>query len=191
MRMLFTRYPLRRPSPGALARDESGTAAIEFAIVAMPFLLFMLGLMGMGLYFATAQSLQYGAEAATRIIRTGEAEKGGTTVGQFRQYVCDKAGPFINCTKLNVIVDHGTTWTQVAPRACLDNKNNMTASTGSTSEPITKYSGSASEVVLVTLCYKWDVASNFPFLKLGSGAGGTGPAIIQATTAFKSEPYNP
>lgn len=192
---LFPAWPSRhrtpcRPLPLALARDESGAAAIEFALVAMPFLLFVLGLLGMGLYFATAQSLQYGAEAATRIIRTGEAEKGAVTVGQFRQLVCDKAGAFINCSKLSVIVDHGSTWTQVAPRACLDNKNNLTASTGSASEPISKYSGSASEVVLVTLCYKWELANNFPFLKLGSGSGGSGPAIIQATTAFKSEPYN-
>ena len=65
---------------------------------------------------------------------------------------------------------------------------NMVGSTGSTGELINKYSGSASEVVLVTVCYKWDLAQQFPFLQLGSG-GGSGPAIIQAATAFKSEPY--
>ena len=65
---------------------------------------------------------------------------------------------------------------------------NMVGSTGSTGELINKYSGSASEVVLVTVCYEWDLAQHFKFLKLGSGDG-SGPAIIQAATAFKSEPY--
>jgi hypothetical protein len=52
---------------------------------------------------------------------------------------------------------------------------------------ISKWTGSESEVVLVTLCYEWDLAKNFPFLNLGND--GKGPAIIQAATAFKSEPY--
>jgi Flp pilus assembly protein TadG len=183
-------FSLRRRSAAALARDESGSAAIEFGLVAMPFLLFVLGLIGIGLYFLANHSLQYGAEAAARKIRTGEAERGKITVGQFRQLVCDEAGAFIDCGKLRVMVEHGTTWSQVSPDACLDKNNVMTSSTGSPSEQLTKYSGSASEVVLVTLCYKWDLASYFEFLKLGSGAGGSGPAILQAATAFKSEPYN-
>jgi hypothetical protein len=55
---------------------------------------------------------------------------------------------------------------------------------------ISQYSGSAKTVVLVTLCYKWDLAQMFSFLKLGSGTNGTGPAIVQSATAFRSEPYS-
>ena len=64
----------------------------------------------------------------------------------------------------------------------------MVGSTGESGELISKYAGGASEVVLVTLCYQWDLANNFKFLKLGSGPDGSGPAIIQASTAFKTEP---
>jgi Flp pilus assembly protein TadG len=45
-------------------KDEQGTSAVEFAIVALPFFLFVLGLIGVGLYFFTMSSLSSGVEAA-------------------------------------------------------------------------------------------------------------------------------
>jgi Flp pilus assembly protein TadG len=185
----FRRPPLHwRHSASRLVRNEDGAAAVEFALVALPFLFFVLGLLGMGLYFLTSTSLEHGVEAAARQLRTGESEKGSMTVGSFRELVCKEAGSYIDCGKVSTIVQHATSWTGIAPQSCTDASGNMTASTGSTGELINKYSGSSSEVVLVTVCYKWTLAEKFPFLKLGS-SGGSGPAIIQAATAFKSEPY--
>ena len=82
-----------------------------------------------------------------------------------------------------------TNWSGITPQACTDSTGKMVGSSGSSGELISKYSGTSSEVVLVTLCYEWDLADNFKFLKLGSKGDGSGPAIIQAATAFKSEPY--
>jgi hypothetical protein len=183
LRLMRRRLPASR-----LARNEDGSAAIEFALVSLPFLLFVLGLLGMGLYFLASTSLEYGVEAAARKLRTGEAEKGNMTVDKFRELVCEKAGSYIDCDKVNTIVQHATSWSGITPQACTDRNGNRVGSTGSSGELINKYSGSASEVVLVTVCYEWDLAQHFKFLKLGSGDG-TGPAIIQAATAFKSEPY--
>ena len=146
--------------PLSFLRNEDGSTAIEFGLIALPFMLFVLAILCMGLYFLVSVSLEHGAEAASRKIRTGQVESNAVTVGQFRNLVCQNVGPA------------------------------MAGSTGKASEAISKYSGAASEVVLVTLCYRWDLANNFKFLKLGSGANGSGPAIIQAATAFKSEPYN-
>ena len=181
--------PLRRRHAASRSvRNEDGTAAVEFALVALPFLLFVLGVLGMGLYFLASTSLEYGVEAAARQLRTGEAEKGSMTVGSFRELVCEGAGSYIDCGKVNTIVQHATTWSGITPQSCTDSSGNRVGSTGSTGELINKYSGSASEVVLVTVCYEWDLAQHFKFLQLGSGDG-SGPAIIQAATAFKSEPY--
>ncbi len=182
--------PKRRTRILDWRRDEGGAAALEFAIVAFPFFLFVLALLGLGLYFFTSTSLEYGVEVASRKIRTGEAEKGDMTVGQFRQLVCSSAGPTIDCSKLNVIVQHGASWSGISPQACANAKGQMTASNGSTGEDLTKYSGTANSVVLVTLCYQWDLASDFPFLNIGRNGDGSGPAIIQAATAFKNEPYS-
>jgi hypothetical protein len=180
--------PARGLPASDLLRNESGSAAIEFAFVAMPFLLFVLGTIGMGLYFLAGTSLEYGAEYAARKIRTGQAEKGengGTPmkVSRFRELVCEGAGAAIDCNKMTVHVSSAKEWSGITPPSCSD------APTGSDNEQISKYSGTAGDVVLVTLCYRWDMAKNFKFIKLGSGPGGTGDTIIQASTAFKNEPY--
>ncbi len=44
--------------------------------------------------------------------------------------------------------------------------------------------------MLVTVCYQWDLAQTFSFLNLGKNADGSGPAIVQSTTAFRTEPYS-
>jgi len=141
------------------------------------------------LNFLASTSLEYGAEAAGRKVRTGEADKGDMSVGDFKNVACTAAGTYINCSKLAVLVQHAATWSGISPQSCTDSNGNMVTSTGSSGELISKYSGGASEVVLVTLCYKWDLASSFAFLKLGTGPGGSGPAMIQASSAFKSEPF--
>ena len=185
------RSPFRRRRPlSAVARNDEGSAAIEFAIVALPCMLFVLGLLGLGLYFLASTQLEYGAEVAARKLRTGESEtgsEGSMTVKGFKNLICTAAGYYINCKKLSVVVQHAPTWSGITPQACVDSNGKMVGSTGADDDMINKHAGSANDVVLVTLCYQWDLAENFPFLNLGND--GNGPAIIQAATAFKSEPY--
>jgi hypothetical protein len=169
-------------------RDESGVAAIEFAIIALPFMLFVLGLLAVGLYFLASTSLEYGVESASRKLLTGQAKKESMTAGDFRQDVCRASGPTIDCDKLRVLVESADNWDGLRPQPCLKN-GQLTGSTGEAQELISKYSGGADKVVMVTLCYEWELANTFQFLKLGKNTDGSGPAIIQAATAFKSEPY--
>lgn len=189
------RNPLpSRPASRRLWSNDEGTAAIEFAMVGLPFLLFVLAIIGYGLYFLTNTYLQHGVESAARVVRTGSSATGGAggkamSVGEFRTLVCNYTRPVIDCSKMTVLVQHGTNWSGITPQACTDSKGTMTGSTGAVGDQLSQYAGAQSEVVLITACYKWDLANSFSFLKLGNGADGAGPAIIQAATAFKSEPY--
>jgi Flp pilus assembly protein TadG len=194
--MRVSLVPFKRvlPDParqrGAWLRDESGSAAVEFALVAVPFFLFVFGIIGVGLYFFTQSALDRGLENAARKIRTGEAQQAAVTVGQFKTSICTEAGTYIDCSKVSVIVQSASDWSGISPLSCVDSNNNMVGSTGATGDLISKYSGASKTVVLVTVCYKWDLAQMFSFLKLGSGPGGTGAAVVQAATTFRSEPYS-
>jgi hypothetical protein len=77
----------------------------------------------------------------------------------------------------------------VQPASCTSG-GNMTSSTGdgTGTDLLNLYTGGSSQVVLVTVCYKWDAASLFPWIRLGGLSGGSG--LIQAASAFRSEPYN-
>ena len=46
--------------------------------------------------------------------------------------------------------------------------------------------GTQNAVVLVWLCYEWDMAK-FPWINFGNMANGS--MLIQATTTFRTEPY--
>lgn len=172
-----------------LLTNEDGSTAIEFGMVGLPFLLFVFAIIGYGLYFFSESSLEYGAEAASRKIRTGEVNSAGTTrpdkqltVGEFQRQVCIAAGALIDCSKLRIQIQVRDSWAQISPPSCTKSNGDMSDSTGGANDVLSKYSGSASQIVMVTLCYKPDISTTLSFLKL--------PAIIQAATAFKSEPYS-
>lgn len=172
---------------GRFAVDRKGTTAIEFGMVALPFLMFAFGIMGTGLHFFTQNSLEHAVETAARKIRTGQAQQNGTTVAQFKQMIKDEAGPMIDSNKLQVHLQTGDEWTDISPSGCLDNTGTQTSGTGGSDDAIKQHSGGAGQVVLVTVCYEWDLAAAMPFLQFNNMSNGS--AMIQASTTFRTEPY--
>lgn len=71
-------------TPAAWVRDNSGTSAVEFAILAPVFLLLLTGMLAYGIYFGAAHSLQQLAADAARTAIAGlnETER-NTLVGAF------------------------------------------------------------------------------------------------------------
>lgn len=163
--------------------DRSGATAVEFAIVGMPFLMFLYGIMGIGLYFFTTFTLENSLEQASRLIRTGQAQKSGMTDVQFKNTVCSFIPGFVDCQNkllVNVRSFAEADMTPVVTRdECLNN--------GSLSQLTTYAPGGANQVVLVTLCFEWEFANKIPFIRLGDMNGGS--RLIQAATVFRTEPY--
>jgi len=173
-----------------LTADEAGSTAVEFAIVATPFLMFIFGLVGCAFYFFTVSSVEKGMDQTSRLIRTGEAVTDKMTVDQFKQDICDAAGNWIDCNKLQIFVSsYSDGWSglnSAKPQPCVqDGAIVMNAAPGN--DLIAIYSGAASDVVVVTACYKWDFTTKLPFFKFGNMADGS--MMLQTATAFRSEPY--
>ncbi len=179
----------RSPRPRTLfARwrsDAQGATAIEFAMVAMPFLMLLFGIIGVGLYFFTTFTMENAVEQASRLLRTGQAQVAGYTASQFKAKVCEFVPGFVDCdskVRVNVMSYADTTnITAASLPKCLTAGGALSA--GNQYAP-----GGASEVVLVWVCYEWDLARAIPFLNLGDMSNGS--RLIQATTVFRSEPYN-
>lgn len=189
-------------------RDQHGTTAIEFAMVAAPFFLFAFAIMGIGLQFFTMNALEHGVENAARKIRTGQIQAGHSVNGvstpytnqDFKQMVCDEAGSYIDCSKLVVHINSGDEWANVSITPCLT-AGNLTASSGNASDSVATKTGGASKVVLVTVCYQWDLGgsmwqSYWNLLATGAWAddGDTAKTanivVMQAVSTFRTEPYN-
>jgi Flp pilus assembly protein TadG len=69
MAMRAPRHP--HPSPGHSARDQAGSALIEFALIAPVFLMLVFGIVVYGLYFATSIAVTYAAAEAARASEAG------------------------------------------------------------------------------------------------------------------------
>ena len=103
IRRILKKLPARiAPALG----DRKGSAAVEFALVAPPFLALMFSTFEVGwFYFATSQ-IDAAAIESARTIRTGQVQKAGLTKEQFFAQVCPKVAAFGDCDDiLTVEVD--------------------------------------------------------------------------------------
>jgi Flp pilus assembly protein TadG len=90
----------------AAIRDKAGAAAVEFALVVPPFLALMFSTFEVGWFYFAASQIDSAAIESARIIRTGQAQKGGWTKEQFFEEVCPRVAAFGDCDEvLTVQVD--------------------------------------------------------------------------------------
>ena len=175
-------------------RDDAGTAAIEFAIIAMPFVMLLFGLVSVCLYYFADFSMENATWQATRAIRTGQLQQGqGAYAGlssnsdkqkALKKAFCDKAFLFSDCnTKAVVIVQSNAGFGTINTPSCTTNGSVIDESTAVFN------TGGSSSVVLVTICYPWDFGGHLPMLfHLGNLNGGA--LLMQASAAFRTEPYD-
>jgi Flp pilus assembly protein TadG len=86
------------------ARNERGTAAVDFALVALPFLVVMTVLIESAIVLLAGQVLQTSATSAARLVLTGQAQNAGYTAAQFKSIVCANLNVMFNCAG-NLYVD--------------------------------------------------------------------------------------
>src|SRR5262245_15985164 len=71
-------------------RQQDGTAAIEFGMVALPFLGLTFAILETALVFFAGQTLETAVTDSARLIMTGQAQTGGWSKEDFKTAVCGK-----------------------------------------------------------------------------------------------------
>jgi Flp pilus assembly protein TadG len=172
-------------------KDEKGFTAVEFAAVAMPFVMMLFGILSVCLYFFTNSTFENAVWQASRVIRTGQLQQGtGVYAGlsmddrkkAFKAALCAKTPPFVDCNKAIVMVQSNTAgFGSISPPSCATDGELMDQTKAGFD------AGTASAVVLVTVCYHWSFGGNLPFIKLGNLKDGA--LLIQSSVAFRTEPF--
>lgn len=80
------------------------SSAIEFAMVVPLFLVVVFAIFEVGFVFLTDLALESALSNASRLIRTGQSMKGGTSEDDFKKIICDNTYGIIKCANLNVLV---------------------------------------------------------------------------------------
>ena len=200
---MFIRMNRKKPAKRVAAcgrsflKDSEGAVAIEIALVSIPFLTMMFGIINTGMYFYAVNCIDRGLEDTARYIRTGEAQKGTApglsgsqmTASGFRTMVCNKATSYIDCSKLQIRIFTAADWNGVNAFTCPTTGTlNSGAIMAGDNTPISTTAGTQSAVVLITTCYQWTTGKYLPFMQFDRRFS-DGSSLIQSSTALKIEPY--
>lgn len=169
------------------ARHERGAAAVEFALVATPFIALLFGIIELGLVFMGSVTLDNATQAAARQVRTGQVVSPATPAGKetsktaFRESICDGMGWMKGDCLTNLVVDVRT-FSEFKDVSYDDPVKNKTFDAGQT----TFDTGGPSEIVLVRAYYPWKL-----YVPLASGAMERmdGKTLLTSVTTFRNEPY--
>jgi Flp pilus assembly protein TadG len=164
------------------AREQRGAAAVEFGLVAAPFLALTFAIMETAIVFFAGQALETATADAARLILTGQAQTQGLSAATFKQKVCAKIYGLFDCANgVYVDVKKYTSFASVSISNPIDANGNLQA-TGFGYDP-----GGPGDIVVVRLYYKWPVYVNLLGFNLANVSGGFN--LLAATAVFRNEPY--
>lgn len=171
---------VRRPR---LAADRRGATAVEFGLLAAPFLAMILASLQLSMIFFAGQILQTAAITAGRQLMTGADQNAGLTQAQFQSAVCAAAPIIFNCNNIMVDVESAGAYSSIntAPLTLTYNPNGTVANSFAYSP------GGPGDVVIVRVMYDWPVFGG-P-LALGLANQGNGDHLLVGATVLKNEPY--
>jgi len=90
-------------------RARRGATAVEFAFVALPFLILLFGIIELGGVFMASTTLEIATDRAARQIRTGEFQAhGGSTKDDFKTLVCQGMSWLQGSCSSNLYIDGRT-----------------------------------------------------------------------------------
>lgn len=167
------------------ARAKRGSAAVEFAMVALPFLVLMFGIIELGIVFMVSTTLEGATDNAARKIRTGEFQTtGGNTKAAFKTLVCNGMSWLSSTCNASLYVD-------VQTFADFNGLSNAGQANSQTFDGTTCWSaGQAGDVVLVRSYYEWTLFTPLLNAALENRGTGSGKRLMSASTAFRNEPFN-
>lgn len=172
----------RRRRFAAFARDDRGATAVEFALVAAPFLGLVIALIQTFLVFFAQQMLESVVRQSARLVMTGQVQSANMTQAVFKQKVCDQIVILFNCSGLMVDLQVATSWTAAntaMPTLTFDASGNVTNTW--------QYNpGDAGDIVVLRVMYVWPVVLGplgFNLSNLGNGN-----RLVMSSAAFQNEP---
>jgi Flp pilus assembly protein TadG len=176
----FLRRLLPTRAARRFARHQDGAAAVEFALVAVPFLALLFAILETALVFFAGQTLEAAVTDAGRLIMTGQAQ--GFSQADFKTQVCNRlAGGLFDCTN-GVYVNVQTYSSYAAINTASPISNGQFDTTQMAYSP-----GVQGSIVVVTLYYEWPIYVSLLGSNLSNLNGGS--RLLVATSVFRNEPY--
>lgn len=180
VRLLPARF-LRSKVARRFIRQNDGAAAVEFGMVAAPFLALIFAIMETSLVFFAGQTMETAAADSARLVMTGQAQTQGFDQGKFKTEVCKRIFALFDCAAgMQVDVRTYASFADVDLAKPIDANGNLVNN-------FTYKPGGPGDLVVVRLLYEYPVYVSLLGLNLSDMAGNK--RLLVATSAFRNEPY--
>jgi len=163
-------------------KHDGGATAVEFAILALPFLLTIFAIIETALSFTAQQVMSNATERVAREIRTGRLDPATVSKAQFRQRLCDEMAVVIagGCPDMHVDVQQYAAYKDVP-------KTIPWAGPGKINTAGFKYNpGGPGTINSMRVLYEWPVFTDLMKKYLSNLE--SGKTLIYSTTTWRNEP---
>lgn len=186
-----------------LGGSRDGAAAIEFAILAIPYFMIIFAIIETFVAFAAEQLLHNAVNTVSRQLRTGQITFGlnrpatDKTEAEFRALFCDEISILMKCDAAGAATNK--LWIDV--RSFNTFSNIPTTIPRKTSDPFSDLDtdqfkfqpGGSKSINMVRVYYKWQITADIvrPYITTIRPADGSMPSdfLIVGTTAFQNEDF--
>lgn len=157
--------------------DQRGSAAVEMAMLMIPFLTILFAMLETGYMYFIAVMIEGATADAARQVRTGSVQQSGAPLGVFRQRLCASMFGVVSCDDLQVDVRNFAQFGGANPPAMAGN------AAGNSFAP-----GGAGDIIVVRVAYRVNFVT--PFLAdILAADGGDGSRLLISSSAFRNEPF--
>lgn len=160
-------------------RDHKGAVAVEFSLIAIPFLMMIFGIIELALSFLAGQELETATQDAARQIMTGQVQIAKKDAGEFKKILCASLVLF-KCDDVDVDVRSYTGFGGADVKPPIDEDGNYEKKNNW--DP-----GTAGKIVVVRTAYRWPLFVSNLGLNFGN-VDGNSKQLLVATAAFRNEP---
>ena len=166
-----------------IPKDQSGAAAVEFAIVATPLIAIVMMAVQTTIILFFDQALQTVTNQSTRSLMVGSAQISNMNQNQFHQLVCSKAPPIFNCPGIMVDVQSAGQFSQLNTAPLIPTYDPQ----GQVQNNWNYSPGGAGSIVIVRVMYMWPVFGGILGSTLADQPNGN--HLMVGTSVVKIEPY--
>lgn len=161
-------------------QNRDGSTAVEFALIGIPFILMVVGIIEMALMFTAQSLLEASTAEAARKVRTGAIQQTEGEQG-FIDALCDYAAVLIPCDGIQYQVVAMDNFSDAAefPPASFDGDGNLD---DQQFDP-----GGVSDVVMIRTAYRYPIKT--PMMQLILSNNNDSTRIMISTIVLQTEPY--
>lgn len=159
-------------------RDRAGVTAIEFAILAVPFLMIVFATLETAAAFLAELTLDHAVQRVSRLVRVGEIRSGDEA--KFKSALCANAKLLLSCDDIKYDLRSYPSFGDIPTAAPVS--DGTLASGGFGFEP-----GGAEAVTALRVYYEWPIFTDLIRRYIANTADGA--YLLSSVSVFKTEPY--